>query len=112
PPGAVVIADERAPKVRGGPLPESAIAYFDRDVVVVDKPSGMLSVPYEPGDRDTLADYTRALLRRLRGSGIDRGVGVVHRLDKDTSGPIVFPRTADPKRILAPQVPPPRNHAR
>ena len=36
PPGAVVIVDERAPKLRPGALPESAIAYFDRDVVVVD----------------------------------------------------------------------------
>src|SRR5262245_13896043 len=103
PPGAVVIADERAPKLRGGPLPESAVAYFDRDVVVVDKPSGMLSVPYEPGDKDTLADCTRALLRRMRGRGFDRGLGVVHRLDKDTSGLIVFARTADAKRILAMQ---------
>jgi len=32
PPGAVVVVDERAPKLRPGALPESAIAYFDRDV--------------------------------------------------------------------------------
>ncbi len=65
-PGAVVIVDQRAPKLRSGALPESAIAYFDRDVVVVDKPAGMLSVAYEPGDKDTLVDCTRALLRRMR----------------------------------------------
>ncbi len=103
PPGAVVVVDERAPKVRPGALPESAIAYLDRDVVVVDKPPGMLSVAYEPGDKDTLVDCTRALLRRMRGRGFDRGLGVVHRLDKDTSGLIVFARTADAKRILAMQ---------
>src|SRR5438876_5861688 len=103
PPGAVVIVDERAPKLRPGALPESAIAYFDRDVVVVDKPSGMLSVAYEPGDKDTLVDCTRALLRRMRGRGFDRGLGVVHRLDKDTSGVMVFARTAEAKRILAAQ---------
>jgi len=103
PPGAVVVVDERAAKLRPGALPESAIAYFDRDVVVVDKPAGMLSVAYEPGDKDTLVDCTRALLRRMRGRGFDRGLGVVHRLDKDTSGVMVFARTAEAKRILAAQ---------
>jgi len=103
PPGAVVVVDERAPKLRPGALPESAIAFFDRDVVVVDKPAGMLSIAYEPGDKDTLVDCTRASLRRMRGRGFDRGLGVVHRLDKDTSGVMVFARTADAKRILARQ---------
>src|SRR5207248_9868022 len=103
PPGAVVIVDERAPKLRSGALPESAIAFFDRDVVVVDKPAGLLSVAYEPGDKDTLADCTRALLRRMGGRRFEPRVGVVHRLDKDTSGLIVFARTADAKRILAAQ---------
>jgi len=100
PPGAVVIVDERAPKLRSGALPESAIAYFDRDVVVVDKPPGLLSVAYEPGDKDTLADCTRALLRRMGGRRFEPRVGVVHRLDKDTSGLMVFARTLDAKRIL------------
>src|SRR3989441_42989 len=103
PPGAVVVVDERAPKLRTHALPQSAIAYFDRDVVVVDKPAGMLSIAYEPGDKDTLVDCTRALLRRMGGRGLDRGLGVVHRLDKDTSGLMVFARTADAKRILAMQ---------
>ncbi len=103
PPGAVVVVDERAQKLRTGALPESAIAYLDRDLVVVDKPAGMLSVAYEPGDKDTLVDCTRALLRRIRGRGFDRGLGVVHRLDKDTSGVMVFARTAEAKRLLAAQ---------
>src|SRR5205809_2006958 len=103
PPGAVVVRAEPAATPRPGALPESAIAYFDRDVVVVDKPAGMLSVAYEPGDKDTLVDCTRALLRRLRGRGFDRGLSVVQRLDKDTSGVMVFARTAEAKRILASQ---------
>ena len=103
PPGAAVIVDERAPKLGTGSLPESAIAYYDRDVVVVDKPAGMLSVAYEPGDKDTLVDCTRTLLRRMRGRGLDRRLGVVHRLDKDTSGLMVFARTMVAKRVLAAQ---------
>ena len=100
-PGAVVVVDERAPKLRTGALPESAIAFFDRDVVVVDKPVGMLSIPYEPGDKDTLVDCTRTLLRRMGRRGFHPELGVVHRLDKDTSGLMVFTRTLDAKRTLA-----------
>ncbi|HEY6721594.1 MAG TPA: RluA family pseudouridine synthase [Burkholderiales bacterium] len=99
-PGAVVVVDERAPKLRTGALPESAIAFFDRDLVVVDKPVGMLSIPYEPGDKDTLVDCTRKLLRRMDERGHRPELGVVHRLDKDTSGLMVFSRTLEAKRIL------------
>ncbi|HXZ55256.1 MAG TPA: RluA family pseudouridine synthase [Burkholderiales bacterium] len=101
PSGAEVVVDEHAPKLRTGVLPESSIVFLDRDVVVVDKPPGMLTVAYEPRDKDTLVDCTRTLLRRIHGRGFDLGLGVVHRLDKDTSGVIVFARTAEAKRVLA-----------
>jgi 23S rRNA pseudouridine1911/1915/1917 synthase len=42
-PGTVVAVDPRGPKLRTGPLAESAIVFYDRDVVVVDKPVGILS---------------------------------------------------------------------
>ena len=100
--GAVVVVDERAPRVRTGPLAESAIVHADRDLVVVDKPAGMLSAPDEPGAKGTLADFTRALLRAL-GRGPDTALSVVHRLDRDTSGLIVLARTAEAKRRLAAQ---------
>jgi len=103
PAGAAVVVDEHAPKVRAGALAKSAIVFVDRDLVVVDKPAGMLSIPYEPGDKDTLADGTRALLRRIDGRGPRPELGVVHRLDKDTSGLMVFSRTLDAKRILEDQ---------
>jgi hypothetical protein len=43
------------------------------------------------------------LLRRIDGRGVDAKLGVVHRLDKDTSGLIVFARTRSAKRMLAAQ---------
>jgi len=101
--GAEVVVDERAPKLRTGALSESAIVFWDRDLVVVDKPVGMLSIPYEPGDKDTLADCTRTLLRRIGRRRSEPALGVVHRLDKDTSGLMMFARTLDAKRILAAQ---------
>ncbi|HEX7607327.1 MAG TPA: RluA family pseudouridine synthase [Usitatibacter sp.] len=101
---AVVVVNEQGPKLDKGPLAKSAIVYSDRDVVVVDKPAGMLSVEDEPGNKHNLAEYTRILLRRMDGRGTDAGgLGVVHRLDRDTSGLMVFTRTADAKRILATQ---------
>ena len=102
-PGAVVVVDEQAPKLRTGALAESAIVFADREVVVVDKPAGMLSVADEPGNMETLANYTRTLLRSMGGHGVDAKLGVVHRLDRDTSGLMVFARTADAKRLLAAQ---------
>src|SRR5258708_4281107 len=100
---AIVAIDERGPKIAKGPLAKDAIVFFDRDLVVVDKPAGMLTVADEPGNRETLVEYTRTLLRRMRGGGSDAAPGVVHRLDKDTSGVMVFARTAEAKRALAAQ---------
>ena len=94
-PGAVVVVDEHAPKADKGPLPRSAIVFQDSDLVVVDKPAGMLSVADEEGNRETLAEFTRLLLRQRSG------LGVVHRLDRDTSGLMVFTRTAEAMRKLA-----------
>ena len=102
-PEAVVVVDRRAPKIHSGALAESAIVFFDRDLVVVDKPAGMLSVADEPGNKDTLGFHTRTLLRRIGGRGEDAALGVVHRLDRDTSGLMAFARTAFAQRLLAAQ---------
>jgi 23S rRNA pseudouridine1911/1915/1917 synthase len=99
-PDAVVVVNEHAPKVEKGPLQRGAIAFHDRDVVVVDKPAGMLSVADEPGNKDTLVDHTRTLLRRIDKHGADAPLGVVHRLDRDTSGLMMFTRTATAKKVL------------
>ena len=97
---AVVVVDRGAPKRHLGPLQRDAIVYSDRDVVVVDKPAGVLSVADEADNRDTLLDHTRTLLRKVDKGGKDTRLGVVHRLDKDTSGLMVFTRSVDAKRIL------------
>ena len=102
-PGTVLAIDAHGPKLRGGPLAESAVVFCDRDIVVIDKPVGILSVADEAGNKETLVDYTRTLLRRVDKKGIDAKLGVVHRLDKDTSGVMIFARTAQAKRLLAAQ---------
>ena len=101
PAGATVVVEAHAPKLREGTLARSAIVFADRDIVVVDKPPGMLSVADEPGNNDTLAHRARTVLRAIGGRGDDTALGVVHRLDRDTSGVMVFARTAAAKRALA-----------
>ncbi len=102
--GARVTVTPDAPRLRKGVLPREAIVHLDADVVVVDKPAGVLTLPYDEGDRDTLADTTRALLRRMDRRERDPMIGVVQRLDKDTTGVLVFARNAKAKRALEAQL--------
>jgi len=69
------------------------VLFADNDLVVVDKPSGLPTVPAPdapPGG------CVRSVLERQLGSP----VWVVHRLDRDTSGVLLFARTADAHRGL------------
>ena len=101
-PGTVVAVDPKGRKLESGPLAREAIVFHDRDLVVVDKPAGLLSVADEAGNHDTLVDHTRTLLRRV-APGSDAALGVVHRLDRETSGLMMFARNASAKRALAVQ---------
>ncbi|RLB53177.1 MAG: RluA family pseudouridine synthase [Deltaproteobacteria bacterium] len=92
---------------RRGVLEREAIVHLDADVVVVNKAPGLLSVPYAAGDKDTLVDQTFAALKRKRPPQRSP-LGVVQRLDKDTTGLMVFPRNLAAKRALARQL---RDHS-
>jgi 23S rRNA pseudouridine1911/1915/1917 synthase len=100
--GDRVSFDPTAPRARKGLLAPEAIIHVDADVVVVNKPAGLLSVPFEPGDKDTLIDLTRAALRKSQ-RGFDPELGIVHRIDIDTTGLLVFARNLAAKRHLAAQ---------
>jgi 23S rRNA pseudouridine1911/1915/1917 synthase len=101
--GAQVFVNPTAPRQRKGVLAQEAIVYADSDVVVVNKPAGVLTVPYEEGDRDTLIDQTRAALRRRGARGFDPELGIVHRIDIDTTGLVMFTRNLAAKRHLSQQ---------
>ncbi len=101
--GAVVRVEPEGARLRRGVLAREAIVYVDADVVVVDKPAGLLSVPFDASDRDTLIDQTRAALKRMGPRGYDPELGIVHRIDIDTTGLLVFSRTLAAKRALAQQ---------
>jgi 23S rRNA pseudouridine1911/1915/1917 synthase len=70
----------------------------DPHVLIVDKPAGLLTVRTAAGETDTLVARALSYLqhRYRRRSWI----GVVHRLDKETSGALVFARTREALRNL------------
>jgi 23S rRNA pseudouridine1911/1915/1917 synthase len=84
---------------RKAPSP-SVIVFEDRHFVVAEKPAATPSVPYERGERETLMDAVRAEWKRRGLPAEARSLYVVHRLDKDSSGLLVFARTRASERAL------------
>src|SRR5262249_40462376 len=79
------------------------IAYEDEHLLVVDKPAGIVVHPSAGHGRGTLVN---ALLERgIAGGDVAERPGIVHRLDRDTSGLPVVARSAgaEPLRALARQ---------
>lgn len=77
------------------------IAYEDSDLIVVDKPAGLVVHPAYGHAQDTLVN---ALLHHTKdlSQGFDElRPGLVHRLDKDTSGLIVIAKNEKSQRALA-----------
>jgi 23S rRNA pseudouridine1911/1915/1917 synthase len=77
--------------VRTGPRGELDIIHEDDELLVVNKPAGVLSVPLER-KRDVPSVYDQ-IERHLRSFG-KRKPFVVHRIDQDTSGLVVFAKDA------------------
>jgi 23S rRNA pseudouridine1911/1915/1917 synthase len=71
------------------PLPLT-IAHEDRWLVVVDKPAGLVVHPAPGHEAGTLVNALLAHCRDLRGIGGELRPGIVHRIDKDTSGLLVI----------------------
>lgn len=76
-------------------LPRFTIVHLDEHIVVVDKPAGLLTAPTPESDRNNLADL---LARSEAGPG---PIFVVHRLDLQTSGVLVFARSEHANRVLS-----------
>jgi 23S rRNA pseudouridine1911/1915/1917 synthase len=68
------------------------ILYEDTDIVVVDKPSGMIVHPAPGRTEKALSDELVRRYPDMRGVGSIERPGVVHRLDVETSGVMVFAR--------------------
>ena len=79
------------PRPQAIPFP---ILFEDRDLIVLDKPAGLVVHP-APGNQDGM--LVNALLAHcgpgFTGIGAEKRPGIVHRLDKDTSGVMVVAKT-------------------
>ena len=72
---------------------ELPILYEDQDLLVLDKPPGLVVHPAPGHEDDTLVNALLAHCRDLRGIGGVERPGIVHRLDRDTSGLLVVAKT-------------------
>ncbi len=74
-------------------LPDPLLLFEDEELIVVAKPAGLLTAPTPESDRGNLSD----MLSRERGIR----VFVVHRIDLDTSGILVFAKSEDSNREMS-----------
>jgi len=65
---------------------ELKIIYEDENLLVIDKPSGIIVFPEEKIKEKTLVDYLLERYPLLKETGIPPRYGIIHRLDKETSG--------------------------
>jgi 23S rRNA pseudouridine1911/1915/1917 synthase len=79
------------------PLAQFAVAYEDDDLIVVDKPAGVVVHPARGHREGTLA---QALAGRAAGGDHDWRAGIVHRLDRKTSGLLVVAKSDEVHRRL------------
>ncbi len=86
------------PEVEPGVVAEPVefdVVYADEDVVVVDKPAGLVVHPGAGRTRGTLAGGLLHRFGDIEGVGDEGRWGLVHRLDRDTSGLLVVARTPE-----------------
>lgn len=92
-----------APRPRD-PMREGVLVHDDAHVVVLDKPSGVSSVPYEDRETGTAMDLVRGAWRRQGKPATQVALHVVHRIDRATSGLLMFAKTKQAELHLAAQL--------
>ncbi|MEZ5778014.1 MAG: RluA family pseudouridine synthase [Paracoccaceae bacterium] len=89
----IALGQAEAVETRAENIP-LAVVWEDEDLIVIDKPAGMVVHP-APGSKD--GTLVNALLHHcgdtLSGVGGERRPGIVHRIDKDTSGLLVVAKS-------------------
>jgi 23S rRNA pseudouridine1911/1915/1917 synthase len=77
------------------------IVYEDEDIMVINKPSGLVVHPGNGNKDNTLVNGLKYYTEELSDMGGNERVGIVHRLDKDTSGLMLIAKTNKAHEILA-----------
>jgi len=100
----ISVTEQVPPTVAELPHQDVRLVYEDEIVVVVDKPAGMVVHP-GPGHREgTLAQLVQSWGGTWSKAGGEERAGIVHRLDRGTSGLLVLARTEEAHRALAGQL--------
>jgi 23S rRNA pseudouridine1911/1915/1917 synthase len=97
--GASVALAMNAPRPRAE-VEGFRVAFEDGHLIVIEKPAGIMSVPYERKDTGTALDLIRAHWRNLGKRATATPLYTVHRIDKDTSGLLCFAKTRLAERAL------------
>lgn len=100
---SIAIPDPEPVDTRPEAIPLS-IAFEDEDLIVIDKPAGMVVHPAPGSPRGTLVNALLAHCgHTLSGIGGEKRPGIVHRIDKDTSGLLVVAKSDRAHHGLAAQ---------
>lgn len=106
-PGMEVLVEEilerPPPDLRPEPIPLD-ILYEDEHLLVVNKPAGLAVHPSPTSQQPTLAHALLARSQLLSTLGGEFRPGIVHRLDKDTSGALLVAKTDAAHRSLQAQI--------
>ncbi len=103
---ADIVSWEEPPVVDTAVVAETldlSILHEDDDLIVLDKAAGMVTHPAPGHDAGTLVNALLAHCPTLSGIGGERRPGIVHRLDKDTSGCLVVAKNDFAHRALSAQ---------
>lgn len=84
-------------------VPSFGIIFEDEDLIVVDKPPGVVVHPGAGRPSNTLMDVLISTRPEMVGVGEPGRWGVVHRLDRDTSGVMVFAKSASAHSAMSAQ---------
>jgi|Deesub1362A_J573_1020465.scaffolds.fasta_scaffold01403_6 23S rRNA pseudouridine1911/1915/1917 synthase len=79
-------------EIKPQPIPLNII-YEDNDILLINKPSGIIVHPGAGVKEDTLVNALLFHFPEIKGIGSEKRPGIVHRLDKDTSGLMVIAKT-------------------
>jgi 23S rRNA pseudouridine1911/1915/1917 synthase len=97
----IEVTGEPVPEVPPAPEPvEYTVIHADDDVVVISKPAGVVVHPGAGHATGTLAGGLLERFPEIAGVGDPMRPGIVHRLDRDTSGLMVVARTAEAHAAL------------
>jgi 23S rRNA pseudouridine1911/1915/1917 synthase len=102
-PGELVgVRSEQEMREQARQCPGLTIIYEDEDIIIIDKPAGLLTIATDNEKRKTAFYLLSSYLKERTKSAQER-IFIVHRLDQGTSGLLVFAKNETAKQILQDQ---------